>query len=121
MPKFSKEKLKELKSSKNYTIQDISCRTGIPKSTVEKIFGGFNKNPTIDSLQKLAQLFECGIDDFFDYDKEPSSVFTRDRIISKLITYLYEKEELKNLIDKAKDLSVEDINILSSLAERLQK
>ena len=46
MSKLSKEKLNEIKRSKNYTSKEIALKTGIPRSTIEKIFGGFSQNPT---------------------------------------------------------------------------
>ncbi len=116
---LNKEKLKELKKSKNYTSNDISQKTGIPKSTIEKIFGGFNKNPTIESLQKIANALDCGLDDFLEYEQEPVSPFYADRIIAKLVNYLYEKPELKSLIENAKTLSTQDINLLIEIARRL--
>lgn len=119
MPRLSKEKLNELKNSKNFTAKNIAEKSGIPKSTIEKIFGGFNKNPTIDSLQKIAKVLDCGIDDFIEFDQEPSSPFYTDRIIEKLSYSLYEKPELKLLIQKAQYLSVDDINLLINLADRL--
>ncbi len=119
MSKLSKEKLNEIKRSKNYTSQEIAQHSGIPKSTIEKIFGGFNKNPTIDILQKIADVFDCGIDDFMEYEKEPSSPFYKDRTAIQLMDYIYDKKELKKLINVSKTLNCDDINILITLAERL--
>ncbi len=119
MSKLSKEKLNEIKKSKNYTSQEIARRAGIPKSTIEKLFGGFNKNPTLDILQKIADVFDCGIDDFMEYEKEPSSPFYNDRIAMQLLECIYDKKELKKLINVSKTLSCDDINILATLAERL--
>ena len=81
MSKLSKEKLNEIKQSKNYTSKEIAEKTGIPKSTVEKIFGGFSKNPTLDILLKIADILDCGLDDFIEYGKEPESPFYKDRIV----------------------------------------
>ena len=119
MSKLSKEKLNEIKRSKNYTSQEIAQHSGIPKSTIEKIFGGFNKNPTIDILLKIADVFDCGIDDFMEYEKEPSSPFYKDRTAIQLMDYIYDKKELKKLINVSKTLNCDDINILITLAERL--
>ena len=121
MAQLSKEKLNELKQSKNYTIKIISEKTGIPKSTLSKIFGGFNKNPTIDSLQKIAKALDCGLDDFVKYEEEPISPFYTDRMVSKLIEIIYSRQELKELIEEAKLLTKEDVQILISMARRFSK
>lgn len=119
MPKLSKEKLNEIKQSKNFTIKNIADMTGIPQSTLSKIFGGFNKNPTIDSLQKIAKVLDCGLDDFIEYEDEPVSPFYTDRMTVKLAELLLERSELRNLISIAKSLTKEDIQILLTVASRL--
>ncbi len=121
MPRLSKERLNELKRSRNYTSKKIADETGIPKSTIEKIFGGFNKNPTIDSLQKIAKVLDCSIDDFLEYDTEPSTPFYIDRSITKLAQELCDNINLKKLMNIAKNLSKEDLELLTFIADRFNK
>ena len=90
MPKFSLEKLNEIKNSQYLTFKDIAESTGIPYSTVSKIFGGFNPNPSIESLLKIAEALECGIDDFIEYEKNPKSPYYSDRQIDKIAQEIYE-------------------------------
>ena len=76
MPKFSIEKLNEIRNSKGYTLKELAEMTDIPHSTISKIFAGFNKNPSIEAVQKIANALECGIDDFIEYCKnEKNSIF----------------------------------------------
>lgn len=119
MPKLCKEKLNELKRSKNYTAAEIAKRTGLPKSTIDKIFGGFNKNPTLDSLEKIAQVLDCGIDDFLVYENEPASPFYVDRVANKMSNAFAENPNLKLLFDISKKLPQDDIDLLITLAKRL--
>lgn len=121
MPKLSKDKLNELKESKNYTLRDIAKKTGIPQSTIAKIFGGFNKNPTIDSLQKIAKALDCGLDDFVEYEEEPISPFYTDRVIMKFAELLSERKDIRQLVSEAKTLSNEDIEILIGITKRFAK
>lgn len=120
MPKLSKEKLNEIKQSKNYTAKYISEKTGIPKSTIEKIFGGFNKNPTFDNLRKIADVFGCGIDDFIEYESEPDSPFYTDRMIMNLVQQLYDRTDLKKLLETVQSLDTNDIKLLINIANRLK-
>ena len=119
MPKLCKEKLNELKRSKNYTAWQIAKITGLPKSTIDKIFGGFNTNPTLDSLEKIANALDCGIDDFLVYENEPSSPYYVDRISNKLSTAFVENPNLKTLFEISKKLKQEDIDLLITVAKRL--
>ena len=121
MPKLSKERLNELKRSKNYTFKDIATNTGIPKSTIAKIFGGFNTNPTIENLQKIARTLDCTIDDFLEYDNQPSAPFYTDRLGLRISQDIQEKPELKALFDSARELHNTDIEILTLIAKRLKK
>lgn len=119
MPKLCKEKLNELKRSKNYTAAEIAKRTGLPKSTIDKIFGGFNKNPTLDSMRKIAEVLDCGIDDFLVYENEPSSPFYVDRVATKMSASFSENPNLKLLFEISKKLPQDDIDLLISVAKRL--
>ena len=44
------EKLKALKMSKNLTIQEISEKSGVPSSTVSRIFSGQTDNPSFQNI-----------------------------------------------------------------------
>lgn len=119
MPKLCKEKLNELKRSKNYTAAEIAKRTGLPKSTIDKIFGGFNKNPTLDSMKRIAEVLDCGIDDFLVYENEPSSPFYVDRVVNKISVAFSENPSLKLLFDIVKKLDSDDVEILITMAKRM--
>lgn len=119
MPKLCKEKLNELKRSKNYTSAEIAKRTGLPKSTIDKIFGGFNKNPTLDSMKRIAEVLDCGIDDFLIYENEPSSPYYVDRVVNKISMAFSEKPNLKILFELVKKLDSNDVEILITMAKRM--
>lgn len=44
------EKLRDLKNEKNMTIQEISDKSGVPTSTVSRIFSGQTDNPTFQNI-----------------------------------------------------------------------
>ncbi len=120
MPKLSKDRLNDLKYSKNFTSREIAEKTGIPKSTVEKIFGGFNKNPTIDNLQKIANVLECSIDDFLDYESEPVLPFYTDRAAAKCSEYILENPKLKLLLESAKNLDDASLSLLIEISKKFE-
>ena len=59
---FIAERKRELK----LTNQMISDSTGIALSTLDKITCGANTNPKLDTLQELAKVLQCTLDDFAD-------------------------------------------------------
>lgn len=54
------------KTEKGITNADIAERTGISISTIDKITSGKKQNPTLDTLQAIADVIGCTIDDFRD-------------------------------------------------------
>ena len=120
MPKFKIEKLNEIRNSKGYTLKEIAEITEIPHSTISKIFAGFNKNPSIETVQKIANALECGIDDFIEYENPPKSPYYIDRQTAKIAQDIYENPGLRILFDASKNLSPEDIQAVVEIAKRIQ-
>ena len=45
------------------TTAEIAEKSGIPEPTLEKLFAGKTKRPTLQTVTKLAHLFGCTLDD----------------------------------------------------------
>jgi transcriptional regulator with XRE-family HTH domain len=113
-------KLNEIKEAKGYTLKEIADLTQIPHSSISKIFAGFNKNPTLDVLQKIANALECGIDDFINYETEPKSAYFTDRQTNEIAQEIYENKDLRILFDASKNLAPGDIQAVIEIAKRIQ-
>lgn len=114
MAEFSVENMQEIRKAKGLTYEALADLTGIPKSTITKVFGGFQTNPGASFLAKIATALDCGIDDFFIWEKEPASPFSSDRKMQKSMEMIYENPELKNLLSAAKSLSPDAVNSLAN-------
>ncbi len=57
------ETLKKLKKQSKMTTAEIAEKSGIPEPTLEKLFAGKTKRPTLQTVTKLAHLFGCTLDD----------------------------------------------------------
>lgn len=57
------ETLKRLKKQSKMTTAEIAKKSGIPEPTLEKLFAGKTKRPTLQTVTKLAHLFGCTLDD----------------------------------------------------------
>lgn len=108
MNTLSKEKLNSQKAKKNLTNQKISQLTNIPISNIDKIFSGINKNPTLDTLQKIALVLDCSIDDFINYEKSP-------------VYPVYINKEIKELLDCAQKLKPDEIELLIKIAKKMER
>ena len=120
MPKFSIEKIQEIRKSKNLTYDEISDKTGLSKSAISKVFGGFQDNPTTSFLEKMAEVFDCGIDDFFIFEKAPKSPYYQDRKINEISMLINNRQELKALLKTASALDEDDLKLITKLVSKIK-
>jgi len=60
------ENLKYWQGLKNYTTAQLAEKANIPPDTINKIRANITRNPSMDTLQKLATALDCSIDDLVD-------------------------------------------------------
>ncbi len=121
MNSLSKEKLNYQKNKKQLTNAKISQLTNIPISNIDKIFSGANKNPTLDTIQKIASILECSIDDFIDYEEEPVCPVYIDRTTKSIAEEICRNKKLKEIFRIVKDLKKEDLEIIEKITLRLEE
>lgn len=57
------ENLKKYRSQKGYSLEKIARAADLSLNTIIKVENGINKNPTIETLTKIAKALEVGVDD----------------------------------------------------------
>ena len=57
------DNLKRIRAEKGYSLEKVARLSELSLNTVVKIENGANKNPTIDTLSKIATALEVGVDD----------------------------------------------------------
>jgi len=55
--------IKKLRKKHNLSQEQLAQKAGITYSTLIKIESGFNKNPTLETLTKIADIFKIKIDE----------------------------------------------------------
>ena len=85
-------------------------------SSCSKIFAGLNDNPTLDTLKKLAKTLNCIVDDFLVQEKE----YYSDRKTAELAEQIFEKPELKILLDASRDLNVSDLKAVTEIVNKIK-
>ncbi len=121
MNTLSKEKLNFQKTKKGLTNLKISQLTGIPISNIDKIFSGANKNPTLDTLQKIAGTLDCSIDDFINYENTPVEPVYLDKKIKEIFKLIQENKIYIKIFENIKCLNQEDLELFLNFSERLKK
>ena len=57
------ENLKRIRAEKGYSLEKVARLSELSLNTVVKIENGANKNPTIDTLSRIAIALGVGVDD----------------------------------------------------------
>lgn len=112
------ETLKKLKKQSKMTTAEIADKSGIPEPTLEKLFAGKTKRPTLQTVTKLAHLFGCTLDDLQNDDSEqkeksPAPAEAKTEEIS-----LAETDKLLvalGLIKEGEELSDDDLAFLDGI------
>lgn len=60
------ENVKKLRAQKGLSLEKVARLADLSLSTVVKIEDGTNKNPTIETLLKIAKALEVGVDDLIN-------------------------------------------------------
>lgn len=116
MPELNINKMKDILKTKGYTYDDLAEKTNMSKSTISKIFGGFNTNPTLKFLREIAQVLDCSIDDFFEWEQEPTSPYYLDRKTAELAQEIHDNPEYRILFDATRDLTPEQLKAVINVA-----
>ena len=118
---YLKKQLKFYKEQKNYTIKQIAELAELPESTISKIFAGINKNPTLDTLKKIANVFGCTLDDLLNPNADEAvSPYYYDRKTARLAEEIHKNADLKILMDSTRDLAPEDLNAIIEIVKRIK-
>lgn len=56
------DNLKKIRAEKGYSLEKVARLSELSLNTVVKIENGANKNPTIDTLSKIATALEVNVD-----------------------------------------------------------
>lgn len=121
MAELSVEKLNKFKKEKCLTNKYIAEKTEISLVTIDNIFSGKNKNPTVTYLQKIASVLECAMDDLIDYDSDsPMADYYENKETAKLAQEIHDNPEYRMLLDASRDLRPDDLKAVIDIANRIK-
>jgi len=55
--------IKKLRTEKGYSLEKVARLADVSLNTVMRVESGVNKNPTIETLTKIAKALSVGVDD----------------------------------------------------------
>lgn len=109
------DKINALKNKLNITTQELSEKSGVPVGTINKILNGETKNPTMNTLAKIASSLGVTAEYFFDIPSEKKDDAGEDELIMELHSWLVSIGYIK----EGEDITPQQLNILSGIVQIL--
>lgn len=96
-------KLKDMKKQSGKTSKQIAEETGIPKSTIDKLFSGQTKEPYISSTKLIVNCLGYTLDDLFN-NSNTVNQFECNKHEQTLVIAYRQHPEMQKAVDKLLDL-----------------
>lgn len=112
-------KLNYFKKKLKLTNEKIAALANIPVATVERISSGRTVNPNLKTLRALAGVFECSLDDLLNL-KDTTRPYYLDETTAEIALSTKDDETLKTLLKTMLQLSNDNQQAVTGLAERLK-
>ena len=115
-------KLERLLEETNKSVSEVAKATGVPGSTIYSIIRRDNSKVDIDVLQKIADYLGVSLDYFSDVPKtSPGMVYYLDDEAAALAQEIFERPELRVLMDASRKVSRDDIQFVVDMLSRMKK
>lgn len=75
-----RQRLLKLKAENGLTTEALSVRSGIPKGTINKLLNGETRNPTGQTLRRLAEALNCPLERLCGSPEEAYGVYRASRL-----------------------------------------
>lgn len=109
------------KAKLNLTNEDIASKTGLPANTIARICSGRTKAPKLETLKKIANLFEVSIEELSGSEDETVEPYYFDKKTAELAQKLKDDPQYRVLLDATRDLSPDDINAVLEIVKMIKR
>lgn len=108
------DRLNELRRESKMSLEEISAKSGVPKSTVAKITSGHTKSPALESVRDIVHAMGYTLDDLEEKETPPANAegVTPEEVADALVS--------AGFIKRGQDLSDADLKFLVSVGEMLR-
>lgn len=116
---FNKNKLKNIVDEKEWSFYRLSKESKIAQSTLSDIMTAKNKNPSANTLTKLATALGVSVDEFFDEDTSDTKLKEKNNINTQSETVEEFDEEIRAIARNMKNLSKDKRKLLGDLVKSM--
>lgn len=110
------DKINVLKNKLDITTQELSEKSGVPVGTINKILNGETKNPTMNTLAKIASALGVTTEYFFDI---PAPESKDEPTVDELVTELHAWLVSIGYIKEGEDITQQQLEVLSGIIKIL--
>ena len=112
------QNLKNIMKARGMGNKELAEISGVPLGTLNKILYGITKDPSINTMQQIADALSCTLDDFSDFAEQNDAL---DNETMEIREMLHKQSGLKMLFYAAKDVSEEDLLLAAEMVKRMKK
>lgn len=112
------ERLKELRTKRGYSQAELANKLHVSKSTISMLEVGSRK-PSIELMEQIGDFFNVSLD--YLQGKEGGSTYYLDPEVAEMAQELHDRPEMQVMFDASRNLSKEDVEMVTSLIEKLSK
>lgn len=110
--------LKKLKKQARMTHDEIAQASGVPVSTVEKIFSGYTADPKLETVRKIVTAMGYTLDDLLPQEGAPRK---HSEEMEEYMEVLRTRSGVRALVSMAKDATDEEVEQALAIIEALRK
>lgn len=117
------DRIKELRLAAGLTQEELGEKLGLQKSAIAKYENGRVENIKRSTIQAMAELFGVSPSYVLGFDDEHADAqpYYLDPETAQLAQELATRPEMQIMFDATRDLSKEDIEIVTALIEKMSK
>lgn len=109
------------KAKLNLTNEEIATQTGLPTNTVARICSGRTKSPKLETLRKIAKVFDITIEELSGGEGDAVEPYYLDKKTAELALKIKNDSQYAVLLELTRELQKEDIDALVGIVKAIKR
>lgn len=109
------------KAKLNLTNEEIAIQTGLPTNTVARICSGRTKSPKLETLRKIAKVFDITIEELSGGEGDAVEPYYLDKKTAELALKIKNDSQYAVLLELTRELQKEDIDALVGIVKAIKR
>lgn len=109
------------KAKLNLTNEEIATQTGLPTNTVARICSGRTKSPKLETLRKIAKVFDITIEELSGGEGDAVEPYYLDKKTAELALKIKNDPQYAVLLELTREHQKEDIDALVGIIKAIKR